>query len=105
MTSEMYGGLREEIGMKTYLNGPMDYAKTLKLRFRVGNLDVPERRKRLASSRKEEEELAQMCPCGKAVESRTHIVGGCEIYKEEQNVLRDEENGGMWHGEVWYTRQ
>ena len=32
------GGLREDIGMKTYLHGPMDYAKQLKLRFRVGDL-------------------------------------------------------------------
>ena len=53
--------------MKTYLHGPIDYAKTLKLRFRVGDLDLPERRKRYARSR-EEEETAQMCPCGKAVE-------------------------------------
>ena len=37
---------REGIGMKTYLHGPMDFAKTLKLRFRVGDLDLPERRKR-----------------------------------------------------------
>ena len=58
---------REEIGMKTYLRGPIDYAKTLKLQFRVGDLDLPERRKRYASSR-EGEEIAQMCPCGKAVE-------------------------------------
>ena len=36
----------EDIGMKTYLHGPMDYAKKLKLRFRVGDLDLPERRKR-----------------------------------------------------------
>ena len=43
---EMYGGLRKDIGMKTYLHGPMDYAKKLKLRFRVGDLDLPERRKR-----------------------------------------------------------
>ena len=42
----MYGRLREEIGMKTYLHGPMDYAKTLKLRFRLGDPDLPERRKR-----------------------------------------------------------
>ena len=35
-------GLREEIGIKTYIHGPMDYAKTLRLRFRVGNLDLPE---------------------------------------------------------------
>ena len=30
---EVYGGLGEDIGMKTYLHGPMDYAKKLKLRF------------------------------------------------------------------------
>ena len=29
---EIYGGLREDIGMKTYLHGSMDYAKKLKLR-------------------------------------------------------------------------
>ena len=36
--------------------------------------------------------------------SRTHIVGECEINKEERDVLRDEENKRMWHGEIWYTR-
>ena len=40
---EIYGGLRERTGMETYVNGPMDFAKTLKLRFRVGDLDLPER--------------------------------------------------------------
>ena len=73
--------------MKAYLHGPMDYAKTLKLRFRVGDLDLPERKKRYTGSQ-EEEEIAQMCPCGKAVvQSRTHIVGECEIFKEERDVL------------------
>ena len=42
---QIYGGLREEIGMKTYVHGPMDYAKMLKKRFRVGDLDLPEGRK------------------------------------------------------------
>ena len=46
---EIYGGLREDIGIKTYLHGPMDYAKKLTLRFRVGDLDLPERRKRYSS--------------------------------------------------------
>ena len=40
------GGLREGIGMKTYMHGPMDFVKTLQLRFRVGDLGPPERRKR-----------------------------------------------------------
>ena len=58
--------------MKTYLHGPIDYAKTLKLRFGVGDLNLPERRNRYTSSREEEEEDAQMCPCGKAVEQNSH---------------------------------
>ena len=39
---EIHGGLREDIGMKTYLHGPMDYANKHKLRFRVGDLDLPD---------------------------------------------------------------
>ena len=69
------------------MHGPMDYAKTLKLRFRVGDLDLSERRRRYTSSQEEGED-EQMGPCGKAVESRTHIVGKCEIYKEERDVLQ-----------------
>ena len=65
----------------------MDYAKTLKLRFRVGDLDPPQGRKRYASSREEED--AQMCPCvAKTKESRTHVVGECETYKEERDALK-----------------
>ena len=30
--------------MKTYLHGPMGFAKTLKLRFRAEDLDLSERR-------------------------------------------------------------
>ena len=53
---EICGRLREEIGVKTYLHGPMDYAKTPKLRFRLGDLDLPERRERYTCSREAEEE-------------------------------------------------
>ena len=38
---EAYWRLREEIGIKTYLHGLMDDAKTLKLRFCAGDLDLP----------------------------------------------------------------
>ena len=38
----MYGGSREQVGMKTFLYGPMDYTKTPKLQFRVGDDDLPE---------------------------------------------------------------
>ena len=67
------------------MHGPMD-SKKLKLRFRVGDLRLPERRKTYASSR-EEEQIAQMCPYGKAAERTNHIVGECEIHKEERHVL------------------
>ena len=30
-----------------------------------------------------------MRPCGKAVESRAHIVGECEIHKEERDALEE----------------
>ena len=36
-----------------YLQGPMDYAKKLKLRFRAGDLDLPEKINRYTSSREE----------------------------------------------------
>ena len=52
--------------MKMYLHGPMDFAKTLKPRFRVDNLDLPGIRKRYTSSREEDEVDAQMCACGEA---------------------------------------
>ena len=31
-----------------------------------------------------------MCPCGTAIESRTHIIGECEIYKEDRDVFVEE---------------
>ena len=52
---EIYGGLREGIGMKRLVHGPMDHAKRLKLRFHVGDLDLPERRKVYTSSWEEED--------------------------------------------------
>ena len=30
-----------------------------------------------------------MCPCGTTIESRTHILGKCEIYKEERDALEE----------------
>ena len=75
-------GIKRRMAMKRYLHDPMDFAKTLKLRFRVGDLDLPERRKRYTRSREEEEIDAQICPCGEAIESRSDIVGECEMYKE-----------------------
>ena len=47
---------------KTYLQGPMDYAKMPKLQFRVGDLGPRERRKSYTSSREEEEEDGTKVP-------------------------------------------
>ena len=68
---KIYGGLREDIGMKTYLHGPMDYAKKLKPRSRVGDLDLSERRKRYTSSQ-EEDVATNMCPCGTTIEQDSY---------------------------------
>ena len=64
----------------------MDHAKTLRFQLRVGDLDLLEIRKRYNTAREEDED-AQMCPCGKAKESRAHIVGEREMYNEERDVL------------------
>ena len=61
----------------------------LKLRLRVGDLDVPGRRKRYTRSRKKEDMDAHVCPCGTTMESRTHVVGNCEIFKEELDALEE----------------
>ena len=75
---EIYRGLREDIGTKTYLHGPMDYAKKLKLRFRAEDLDLRTRRKKeICTSSREKEDVAtnNMCPCGTTTEGRTHVIG------------------------------
>ena len=40
-----------------------------------------------ASSREEEDVVAHVCPCGTTIGSRTHLVGACEINKEERDVF------------------
>ena len=88
---KIFGGLSEGIRTKTYSHGPMVFAKTLKPQLRVGELDLPERRKRYTSSRKEEGVDAQVCMCGKAIESFTYMVGECEMYEEERDMLEEME--------------
>ncbi|CAM9303991.1 unnamed protein product, partial [Sphacelaria rigidula] len=48
---------------------------------------LPERKKRYSSRRVEEEVDRQNCLCGEGVESRSHTVAECELYKEERDVL------------------
>ena len=65
---ELNWGLREDFGMKTYLHGPTDYVKNIRLRFCVGGLDPPDRRKRYTSSREEENVATNVCPCNTTIE-------------------------------------
>ena len=44
---EIYGGIRSDMGMKTFVRGPMDFEKVLRLRFRVADLDLPEGRREI----------------------------------------------------------
>ena len=76
--------------MKTHLHRPTDNAKKLKQRFREGDLDLPERRKRCTSSQEEGDVTTNMCPCGTAIKVGTHIVGKREIYKEERDAFEEE---------------
>ena len=48
----------------------------------------PTRKKRNTSSREEQDVVTNMCPCG-TIESRTHIVEACEIYKEKPDALEE----------------
>lgn len=43
-------------------------------------------RKPRTSSQVEEEVGAQNCPCGDAIESRTHLMAECELDLEERGV-------------------
>lgn len=75
--------------MDTYLRGPMGYAKTLKLLFGVGDLDLPQTRKRYTRSRVDGEVDAQNGSCVMARESINRPVGECEIYREERHVFEE----------------
>ena len=77
----LYRESREDFGMKTYLHGPKDYGKKVKLRFRVGDLDLPERRKIYTNDREEGDVASNTCPCGTTLDRRTHVVEECEIYR------------------------
>ena len=65
-TQETHGGFREEVRHENLFARPNGLREMLKLRFRVRDRDLPERRKRYTSRREEDEVDAQMCPCGKA---------------------------------------
>ena len=44
-----------------------------------------------------------MCPCGKAVKSRTHTVGEYEIYEEERDAIEEMTTTDEWDTEKFGT--
>ena len=64
---------------------PRGHPWKLKLRFCVGDLDLPERR--FTSIREEEHVATHMWRWGTSIETRTHNRGGCEICKVKRDEL------------------
>ena len=75
----------KEIGMKTYLHGPMDYAKTLKLLFRVGDVDLPKRGIPVVRRGKNTQIRVHVAK----QQGRTYIARECAMYKEERDVFEE----------------
>ncbi|CAB1096171.1 unnamed protein product [Ectocarpus sp. CCAP 1310/34] len=77
--------LKEGIGFKDYLHGPMDAGTKLKVKFRTGDIGLRERRRRHRTVDEEDDEFK--CDCGFECEDRVHVVAECPLYKKEREVL------------------
>ena len=73
-TSEDIRGVKRGDKDESIFAWPTGRGEKLETAIRVGDFDLPERRKRYTSKRVEEEKDKLNCPCGKAKESRTHVV-------------------------------
>ncbi|CAB1120939.1 unnamed protein product [Ectocarpus sp. CCAP 1310/34] len=69
---EVYGMLKEGIGFKDYLHGPMDAGTKLKVKFRTGDIGLRERRRRHRTVDEEDDEFK--CDCGFECEHRVLLV-------------------------------
>lgn len=78
---EVYGRLNEGIGFKEYLDGPLDEGTRIKVKFRTGDIDLRERRRRF---RKLDDEDKFKCDCGAECEDRVHVVAECPSYDQER---------------------
>ena len=64
---EVYGMLKEGIGFKEYLHGPMDAGTKLKVKFRTGDIGLRERRRRYRKIDEEDDKFK--CDCGSEVKT------------------------------------
>ncbi|CAB1096020.1 unnamed protein product [Ectocarpus sp. CCAP 1310/34] len=85
---EVYGMLKEGIGFKDYLHGPMDAGTKLKVKFRTGDIGLRERRRRHRTVDEEDDEFK--CDCGFECEDRVHVVAECPLYKKERELYMTE---------------
>lgn len=84
----MYGMLKEGIGFKDYLHGPMDAGTKLKVKFRTGDIGLRERRRRHRTVDDEDDKFK--CDCGFECEDRVHVVAECQWYEKEREVYMTE---------------
>ena len=62
----------------------MDYAKKLKLGFRLDDLDLTRKKNEMFQSSREEVHVPSMtCPCGSQLDGGTYVVKRCKIHKQE----------------------
>ncbi|CAB1108396.1 unnamed protein product [Ectocarpus sp. CCAP 1310/34] len=85
---EVYEMLKEGIGFKDYLHGPMDAGTKLKVKFRTGDISLRDRRRRHRTVDDEDDEFK--CDCGFECEDRVHVVAECPLYKKEREVYMTE---------------
>ena len=86
---EIYGGLGEYDRWVKCPHSRMNYAKRLKLRPRVEDLGLPERKTIYISSREAEDVGSYICPCRTTTRRRTYTVARSKIYKEEQDAFEE----------------
>jgi len=85
---EVYGMINERIGFKEYLHGPMDEGTKLKVKFRTGDIDLQERRRRFRKVDEDDDKFK--CQCGAECEDRVHVVAECTLYEKEREVYLTE---------------
>ena len=84
----LYGLLKEGMGFKEYLHGPLDAGTKLKVKFRTGDIGLRERGQRYRTVVDEDDNFK--CDCGWKCEDRVHVVSECSLYKKERKEYMDE---------------
>ena len=84
---EIYGGWREDIGMKNVSARPIGLSEKADTAISCMRPRPTRRKKNITSGREDEDVAINMCPCSTTINSRNHIAG--EICKEERHELEE----------------